>query len=69
MNVSGPHQTDPFFNDIQPIGPLTVRVKTEKAPESVTMQPAGTELPFRWEDGYVTVSVDQVDLYDIVVVK
>jgi hypothetical protein len=69
VNVSGPHQTDPFFNDIQPIGPLTVRVKTEKAPESVTMQPAGTELPFRWEDGYVTVSVDQVDLYDIVVVK
>ena len=69
VNVSGPHRTDPFFNDIQPVGPLTVRVKTEAAPQSVRLQPADAELPFECgDDGFVRVEIPQIGLYDILVI-
>ena len=69
VNVSGPHRTDPFFNDIQPIGPLTVRVKTGKAPGSVRLEPDARPIPFEWsEDGFVTAAIDQIGIYDILVI-
>ena len=70
VNISGPHRTDPFFNDIQPIGPLAVRVKTDKAPESVRLEPDGRALPFeRDADGYVAVALDRIGIYDILVIE
>ena len=69
VNVSGPHRTDPFFNDIQPVGPLTVRVKTDRAPGSVRLEPDARPLPFeRGEDGFVTVAIDRIGIYDILVI-
>ena len=70
VNISGPHRTDPFFNDIQPIGPLAVRVKTDKAPESVRLEPDGRALPFeRDANGYVAVALDRIGIYDILVIE
>ncbi|MBO7707467.1 MAG: hypothetical protein J6S42_02170, partial [Thermoguttaceae bacterium] len=68
VNISGPHRTDPFFNDIQPVGPLTVRVKTDKAPGSVRLEPDARDLPFTWDDGCVEVGIDRIGIYDILVI-
>ncbi|MBR6480485.1 MAG: hypothetical protein IKT12_02175, partial [Thermoguttaceae bacterium] len=62
------HRTDPFFNDIQPVGPLTVRVKTDKAPGSVRLEPDARDLPFTWDDGCVEVGIDRIGIYDILVI-
>ncbi len=70
VNVSGPHKTDPFFNDIQPVGPLKIRVKTAAPPRSVRLEPSGEELPFeRDAGGFVQTEVPRVGIYEILVIE
>ena len=54
---------------IKPVGPLTVSIRLEQAPKSITMQPEGKSLDITWANGRATVTVPQLDLYSILVVE
>lgn len=70
VNTSGPHQAEPFVEKIDPVGPLTVRVKTGTAPSKVVIQPDGKEVSFTYgEDGFTVVELDQIGIYDILVLE
>lgn len=71
VNTSGPHANAPDggITAIEPVGPLTVSVRLEKAPESITMQPEGKSLDVSWAEGRATVTIPRLDVYSILVVE
>ncbi len=71
VNTSGPHADAPDggITKIEPVGPLTVSIRLEQAPKSITMQPEGKSLDVAWADGRATVAVPQLDVYSILVVE
>ncbi len=71
MNTSGPHADAPDggITEIQPVGPLTVSVRLDRAPKSITQQPEGKALDVSWADGRATVTLPQLELYSILVVE
>jgi hypothetical protein len=70
VNTSGPHASAPDggITAIEPVGPLTVAIRLKKAPKSITMQPEGKPLDIVWKDGRATVTVQQLDVYSILIV-
>ena len=71
VNTSGPHADAPDggITEVKPVGPLTVSIRLEQPPKSITMQPQGESLDITWSDGRATVTVPQLDLYSILVVE
>lgn len=71
VNTSGPHaDTKQYsFDEVPPIGRLEVSVRTAKKPQSVTLQPYGTSLPYRYEDNKLIFELKQLEFYDIVEIK
>jgi hypothetical protein len=70
VNTSGPHANPPDggITRIEPVGPLTVSVRLERAPKAITVQPEGKPLDVEWADRRATVAVPRLDLYSILVV-
>jgi hypothetical protein len=70
VNTSGPHASAPAggITTIEPVGPLTVSIRLDQAPESITVQPEGQPLRITWADGQATVAVPRLDLYSILIV-
>ncbi len=67
VNTSGPHG-DPdvyTFDEIPALGPLSVNLRLEQAPARITLQPAGTDMPFSFSDGKVQVLLPRLEIYDI----
>jgi hypothetical protein len=71
VNTSGPHANAPDggIAEVKPVGPLTVSINLDQAPKSITMQPEGKSLNVTWANGRATVTLPQLELYSILVVK
>ncbi|MDG3007897.1 hypothetical protein [Paludisphaera mucosa] len=69
VNTSGPHRTEPVFDAIPPVGPLGVAIRVASRPAKVSLQPAGVDLPFTYEDGRIRLTVPKVDVHEIVVIE
>lgn len=71
MNTSGPHADAPDggITEIKPVGPLTVSVRLDEAPKSITQQPEGKALNVSWTGGRAAVTLPQLELYSILVVE
>ncbi len=71
VNTAGPHDvpTVAVFDEIPPVGPLNVTIRTGKKPSSVTLQPAGAKLDFDFTDGCVRLVLPQLAIHDIIVVE
>jgi hypothetical protein len=69
INTSGPHQSAPVVDAIQSIGPLDVAIRQAARPTRVTLEPAGTSLPFEYRDSEIHLTVPSVGIHDIIVVE
>jgi hypothetical protein len=69
VNTAGPHETEPIFDSIPPVGPLVVTIRQTAAPKSVTLEPGGRPLEFKHDRGATVVTVPQVGIHEIVVVE
>lgn len=69
INTSGFHSNENVydFDEIPPIGPLEIAIRTERQPEAVTMEPGGRAVPFAFADGQVTLTVPRLDIYEMLV--
>jgi hypothetical protein len=67
VNTSGPHANHEVytFDEIPPVGPLSVSLRLETEPRYVTLQPAGTDLPFVYRDGKLQVILPRLEIYDL----
>jgi len=69
VNTSGPHQTEPIQETIQPVGPLTVTIRQPTKPAKITLEPGCQPLAFEYCDGEVRLTVQQVDIHRVIVVE
>lgn len=71
VNTAGPHaDTSHYvFDEVPPVGPLRVTIRSATKPGKVTLEPGGRRLTFEHRDGETQVVVPQVDIHRIVVVE
>jgi hypothetical protein len=71
VNTAGPHHDKDVitYDAIPPIGPLEVTIRRPQAPQKVTLQPAGTELPYQYANGVIAVTIPQVEIHEIILVE
>ena len=71
INMSGPHANTRVarFDSIPAIGPLTVKIRTDKKPLKVTLQPGNNILKYSYSNGMVATTIDKVDIHSIIVVE
>ena len=48
---------------------IEVKLEPGKRPGSITLQPAGTNIPFTYKNGIATIQLPSVKLYDILEIK
>ena len=71
INAGGQHNNpeSATYDDLVPLGPQQVTLRTSKQPLSVTLQPGNRRLAFGYADGFVNVVVPQVAVHEILVVE
>jgi hypothetical protein len=56
------------IEDAVPIYDVRVRVKVDRAPEAVTLQPQGTPLGFSYDGGYVSYTVPRLYIHQMITI-
>ena len=69
VNTSGPHQTEPIQEKIQPIGPLAVTLRLAAKPAKITLEPGAQPLAFEFRNGEAKLVVPRLDIHRVVVVE
>jgi hypothetical protein len=69
VNTSGDHRGAGIIRSIDPVGPLQISVRCERKPSRITLQPAGTACDFIWSDGKAQLTVNAVEIYDMLVIE
>jgi hypothetical protein len=69
INTSGDHRTEPIINKIEPIKSLVVKIKLDRKPLSITFEPSGVKLPFKYDKGEVQLNIPELKIHDIIVVN
>ncbi len=71
VNTAGPHG-DPsvyIYDEVPPLGPLAITIRTGAAPTRILRQPAGEAMPFTFADGVVSLTLPRLEIHDILVVE
>jgi len=71
VNTSGPH-ADPniyVFDEVAPVGPLHVTIRTGKKPRRVTLEPAKKKLRYQYRKSEITLTLPRLEIHDIIVVE
>jgi hypothetical protein len=71
INTAGPH-ADPqngIMRSIPPVGPLQVTIRSDQRPGRVTLEPGGQALSFAYRDGRIHLTLDRLEIHDIVMVR
>ncbi len=71
VNTAGPHSdADVYvYDEVMPVGPLTVRVRLPEAPNSVSLEPGGRARSTSYVGGVLSMTIDRVEIYDIIVIQ
>jgi hypothetical protein len=69
VNTSGDHKGAGIIPSIAPVGPLRVAVRCDRKPSRITLRPEGKTCDFTWSDGKAQLTVDAVEIYDILVIE
>ncbi|RPI03372.1 MAG: hypothetical protein EHM72_01710 [Calditrichaeota bacterium] len=71
VNSSGPHADDLVYvyDEILPLGELTVTVQLEKRPKSVSLEPSKQKTGMTYHEGKLTVTIPRIDVHEILVIE
>jgi len=71
VNTFGPHgdENNYTFDEIPPVGPVTLTVRIPWTPVSATLQPGSRPLKTQVRDGLLQIDLARVALYEIVVLQ
>ncbi|WP_423126698.1 hypothetical protein [Gaoshiqia sp. Z1-71] len=69
INTSGDHSNEKVarYDEIPAVGPLSVKIRTEKAPRKLLLQPENLALDFTFSNGVVETTVDRLVIHSILV--
>lgn len=68
VNTSGPHRVADLIQSIEPVGPLSVVIRSERNPKSVRLEPGKRACDFSYRNGKIYVAIDKVEIHDIIVI-
>jgi hypothetical protein len=69
VNTSGPHRTAGVISSIEPIGPLSVTIRSAISPKSVVVEPGKRPCQCTYENGAIRLNISKIAIHDIVVVE
>jgi hypothetical protein len=71
VNTAGPHDNNKVyvFDQIPPVGPLTITVRHDHRPQSVTLEPSGRKVDYEYRDNSIRLVLPRLKLHDIIVVE
>jgi len=71
VNTAGPHANEKIyaFDEIPPVGPLTVTIRTGRKPKKVTLEPAGRKINYAFSKGTIELQLKQLAIHEIIVVE
>jgi hypothetical protein len=71
INTSGQHSNEKVydFDEIGPVGPLTVSISRNKRPKKVSIEPDHVSANFKYKKGKIVMSVPQLHIHSIIVVE
>ncbi|MCQ2181288.1 MAG: hypothetical protein MJY50_04435 [Bacteroidales bacterium] len=71
VNANGLHHSSNSLieKSIAPVADISLKIRTDKRPSVVRLQPAGTDLDFSWDDGYAYVNVPRLDYHSVIVIN
>lgn len=69
VNVSGPHETEPIIENIDPVENVEIALNLKQRPTSLKLEPSGIKLPFEWNDGVARTTAPSVPIHEILVVE
>jgi len=71
VNTSGPHDNDKIhvFDEIPSVGPLKIEIRCAKKPKSVTLEPIGKKMDYKYNNGKIHTVLPSVDIHNIIVVE
>jgi len=52
------------YDDIPPVGPVTVKVRIEREPQQVLAEPAGEKLEFTYDGSTMTTVIPRVEIHE-----
>jgi hypothetical protein len=68
INLSGPHANTRIarYDSVDPIGPIDIKIRMNRIPKKLTLQPENIPLKFSYKDGMLETRVERVDVYSII---
>lgn len=69
INISGDHSNEKVarYDEIPAVGPLSVKIRTEKAPRKLMLQPENIALDFSFSNGIVETTVEQLGIHSVII--
>ncbi|MFC1574195.1 type II toxin-antitoxin system HicB family antitoxin [Candidatus Latescibacterota bacterium] len=71
VNTSGEHENEKIFviDEIQPVGPLSVTIRSDRKPRSVALEPGGRNVSYTYSGGKIRFIIPRLEIHDIIVVE
>jgi len=69
VNVSGPHETEPVVENIDPVVNVKTTINLPERPTSLRLEPSGVDLDFEWQNSAAVVTLPSIQIHEILVVK
>ncbi len=71
VNTAGPHHDENVyvFDEIPPIGPLAITIRTGTRPRKVTLEPGGKRVEFTFRDNSIHLTLPRLEIHNVVVVE
>lgn len=71
INISGDHSNEKVarYDEIPPVGPLSVKIRTDRAPRKVMLQPENESLTFSFSGGVVETTIQRIGIHSVIVLE
>jgi len=71
INMSGEHANTNVarFDDIPPVGPLQVKMRLDKRPKKLMLQPDNIPLKYKYVKGELKTEIKKIDIHSIVIIE
>jgi hypothetical protein len=68
VNTGGSHFNKRVFtyDEVPPLGPITIRLRREQNPSAVVLRPEGTPLQHRFQDGMLSIDLPRLNIHSII---
>ena len=70
VNTAGAHENETILviDEIPPVGPLSVAIRSDRKPRSVVIEPGSRKPAYEYSDGTIRLTIPRFEIHDIILV-